>query len=210
MPEGYPNESIPFIIRGKVSAILGTYWALGYFTLGAWKRSGRTFDPSISLDRLIPFVGWGVWIYLFGILWIALPAVTINTPGLFRQISVSYFSIINFAFLCFFLFPTEVVSLRRDVSTAHLDCVTAWSIHKLHLFDPSTNLLPSLHVSLATVATLALARQYPVWRVSSFAVLIAIIVSVCISKQHTIVDAIAGVIVALTVFGITTRLKVYQ
>lgn len=204
------RKSIRFSTRVASSAGLGAFWALGYFTFGAWAQTARTFDPSISLDASIPFVGWAIWPYLFGFVWIALPAGAIRSPELFRRTAVAYALVITLSFLCFVLVPAEAISLRDHASTNGLDRLTAWAVYTLHTFDPPTNLLPSLHVSLATVATFALARQYPAWQAPAFGLLMMVIVSVCISKQHTIVDAVAGLIVALAAFNLSGRLKGLQ
>jgi membrane-associated phospholipid phosphatase len=196
--------------RAACSAGLGAFWALGYFSLGARAETVRTLDPSIPLDALIPFVGWAVWPYLLGIACIGLPAVLVRSPALFRETAIAYAIAIGLSFLCFFLAPTEAESLRTQIALADLDDYTAAAVSMLHAIDPSTNLVPSLHVSLATVAACALARQYPAMQAKVVGLLVIVIASVLMLKQHTIVDALAGLTVAAIALTLPARFKLFR
>jgi membrane-associated phospholipid phosphatase len=65
---------------------------------------------------------------------------------------------------------------------------------------------PSLHVSLSTLATVAIVRRFPRLRAVSIAWLLTIILSVCLVKQHTVVDAITGLCAAWLALRIADRL----
>jgi membrane-associated phospholipid phosphatase len=196
--------------RAACSVGLGAFWALGYFSIGARGETVRTLDPSIPLDALIPFVGWAVWPYLLGIACIGLPAVLVRSPALFRETAIAYAIVIGLSFLCFFLAPTEAESLRTQIALADLDDYTAAAVSMLHAIDPSTNLVPSLHVSLATVAACALARQYPAMQAKVVGLLVIVIASVLMLKQHTIIDALAGLTVAAIALTLSARFKVFR
>jgi hypothetical protein len=196
--------------RAACSVGLGAFWALGYFSIGARGETVRTLDPSIPLDALIPFVGWAVWPYLLGIACIGLPAVLVRSPALFRETAIVYAIVIGLSFLCFFLAPTEAESLRTQIALADLDDYTAAAVSMLHAIDPSTNLVPSLHVSLATVAACALARQYPAMQAKVVGLLVIVIASVLMLKQHTIIDALAGLTVAAIALTLSARFKVFR
>lgn len=201
------KDSLPVGIRLACVTCLGLLWASGYFLVGSWAQTSPSFNPSTSLDIAIPFVGWAVWAYLFGIVWIVTPAIVVRSPDLFGQTAFAYFTVITFSFLCFFLVPTQTENLRSQASSIGVDHLTRWAIQTLHIIDPPTNLLPSLHVSLSTIATAALKRQYRGWERSLFCLLTVIIVSVCMSKQHTIADVAGGLAVGLTAWRAAMRLK---
>lgn len=200
-------ESIRLSTRVVCSAGLGAFWALGYFTLGARAQTSGTFDPSSALDAFIPFAGWAVWPYLLGIAWIALPAALIRSPLLFRQTAQAYALVMILSFICFVLMPAASTGLRGQASTIGLDALTAWAVSTLHAIDPGTNLLPSLHVSLATVAACAMLRQHPAWRATIWSLLVVVVASVLVLKQHTIADAAAGLIVAFAAYSLVERFK---
>ncbi|MBA5687102.1 phosphatase PAP2 family protein [Rugamonas apoptosis] len=186
---------------------LAGFWALGYFTAGAWLHPAPIFDPSTALDAAIPFAGLALWPYLFGIIWIAMPAVLLQSPALFRHTARSYALLIAFSLLCFVLLPAEAPELRRQASGAGLDPLTAWALQRLHAIDPPRNLLPSLHVSLAALATCALARSDTRWRLPATLVLAMIVAAVCLSKQHTVADAVAGLLAAWLCDRVARRLN---
>ncbi|MBA5608105.1 phosphatase PAP2 family protein [Duganella sp. FT3S] len=172
------------------------FWALGYFAAGVWLHPAPIFNPSSALDAAIPFAGLALWPYLFGIVWMGMPAVLLQSPALFRHTAYSYALLIAFSILCFVLVPAEAPQLRVQAGGAGLDPLTALALRHLHAIDPPRNLLPSLHVSLAALASGALVRDDARWRVPATLVLATIVASVCLSKQHTVADAAAGLLAA--------------
>lgn len=186
---------------------LAGFWALGYFMAGVWLHPAPIFNPSSALDAAIPFAGLALWPYLFGIVWMGMPAVLLRSPALFRHTAYSYALLITFSIVCFVLVPAGAPELRAQASTTGLDPLTAWTLRHLHAIDPPRNLLPSLHVSLAALAACALARHDARWRLPAALVLATIVASVCLSKQHTVADAAAGLLAAWLCDGLARRLS---
>ncbi|HJU99113.1 MAG TPA: phosphatase PAP2 family protein [Burkholderiaceae bacterium] len=184
---------------------LAGFWALGYFMAGVWLHPAPVFNPSTALDAAIPFTGLALWPYLSGIVWMGMPAVLLQSPALFRHTAYSYALLIAISILCFVLVPAEAPQLRAQASGAGLDPLTAWALLHLHAIDPPRNLLPSLHVSLAALAACALARSDVRWRLPAALVLATIVASVCLSKQHTVADAAAGLLAAWLCDGLARR-----
>lgn len=175
---------------------LAGFWALGYFAAGIWLRPAPVFNPWSPLDDAIPFAGLALWPYLCGIVWMGLPAVLLQSSALFRHTARSYALLIALSVMCFVLLPAEAPELRRQASAADLDPLTAFALRHLHAIDPPRNLLPSLHVSLATLSAAALARSDLRWHLPGGVMLAVIVASVCLSKQHTVADAAAGLLAA--------------
>ena len=175
---------------------LAGFWALGYFAAGIWLRPAPVFNPWSPLDDAIPFAGLALWPYLCGIVWMGLPAVLLQSSALFRHTARSYALLIALSVMCFVLLPAEAPELRRQASAAGLDPLTAFALCHLHAIDPPRNLLPSLHVSLATLSAAALARSDLRWHLPGGVMLAVIVASVCLSKQHTVADAAAGLLAA--------------
>lgn len=178
-------------------------WALGYFGIGARAGPGA-FDPSTALDAAIPFAGWAVWIYLGALVWIGLPALLLG-PALFRRAALAYAVAIATALVCFALLPSTAPLLRAQASPAGQPLATAWALAALHRIDPPTNLLPSLHMALACLASIALAQQHPRWRTACWAALACIGLAVCLSKQHALADAAAGLLAGAASWAVAVR-----
>jgi hypothetical protein len=202
------DGSLPVSTATRIgfTVLLSGVWAAGYFSIGTWTHTLRTHhDPSTRLDAVIPFVPWAVWPYLLAIAWIAAPAALIRSVPQFRRTAISYFLVLALSLLCFAVFPTVSGQLREQISSAGCDAATAWAIHALLSTDPPSNLAPSLHVSLSALATAAMAARYPRWQVLAIACLLVVILSVCLLKQHTVVDAVTGLCAAWLALRVADR-----
>ncbi len=189
-----PAHRLPLASRIACGIVLGGAWAVGYFGI-AW-RIAPVADPTTVLDAAIPFTGWTVWIYLAGLPWIVAPLVLVREPRLFWRAALAYAIAIGAGFLCFTALQTEAPALRAQAAADGLDAATAWALLTLHRLDAPVNLLPSLHVALAWLAAWALACQHRRWRHACYAAAAAVTASVCLVKQHTALDALAGLLLA--------------
>lgn len=198
------SPSVPWASRLAWSAGLAALWGTGYLTLGASRPLSR-LDPTTALDALIPFAGWAVWPYLLGIVWIVLPAVVIRSAALFARTAAAILIAMIVSFTCFAVAPAGAAGLRAQASDAGLDTLTAMALRTLHAIDPPTNLLPSLHVGLAVVATLALVSERRRWRLGGALMLTAIVASVCLTKQHTVLDVAGGLATGLVAFAVAPQ-----
>lgn len=189
------------IVRVTWFSGLGVVWTFGYLSLGYRAEHVHALDPTLWLDSLIPFVVWGIWPYLLGIVGIALPVVLIRTPSLFVRTAAAYVVVTAASFLCFFLFPTNAPSLRPYDAALESDSLTAMAYNALYRFDRTTNLVPSMHVSLATLSMLACAQEHIAYRWWAYGGWLMLVVSVCVTKQHSVVDLLSGAVLAQTVFS---------
>jgi membrane-associated phospholipid phosphatase len=205
-------HSGPVALSTRAACVLslGAFWAIGYFALGARAQAVPAIDPSIPLDGSIPFVGWAVWPYLLGIIFIGSLAVTIRSPPVFRESAIAYAIVIGFSFMCFFLAPTAAEGMRSQASFAGLDGYTTFAVKMLHAIDPATNQAPSMHVSLACVAACMSARQYPTKQAFFGGLLVIVTASVLVLKQHAIIDVLAGLAVAAIALVLSPCIRVLQ
>lgn len=96
--------------------------------------------------------------------------------------------------ICFLLFPTTNV---RPVIEGHSLC-EEW-MRLLYQVDAADNLFPSIHCLTSQFCVIAVRgnKKIPKWyRVLSVLIAISIFVSTLTTKQHVIVDVIAGVLLA--------------
>ena len=156
--------------------------------------------PASAMDRRIPFVGWTVWIYhtqlffLLASVGIMRRAATI-TRALYAMAAASLIS-----FAVFFVYPT---TLPRAEPAA--GALTRRAFALLYSLDGPTNCLPSLHVALACIAALGVSaeRQWARRVAWSWAALITI--STLTTKQHYLVDVLAGLCVAVLCWNAMKR-----
>jgi membrane-associated phospholipid phosphatase len=189
-----PVSSVSLRDRAACGAALGMFWGFGYFGLAA--GSPVRFDPTTGLDAAIPFIGWSVWVYVGGIVWISAPLVLVDERELFWQSAATYVAALSLGFLCFAAFQAGAPALRQQASPLGSDPLTAWALLTLHHIDAPVNLLPSLHVALVWMSSSAIWRQHPRWRIGCGLVAAVVTTSVCLSKQHTVLDVAAGLALA--------------
>ena len=192
--------------RLACTASLAAFWAVGYSALGSSHPASR-LDPTTALDTLIPFAGWAVWAYLGGIAWIVLPAILIRSAPVFARTAAAFLIALILSFASFAFAPASATGLRAQASAAGLDTLTAMALRTLHALDPPTNLFPSLHVGLAVVATLALVDEHPRCRWGAVLLLAVIVASVCLAKQHTLLDVAGGLLTGLVAFAAAPGLR---
>jgi len=147
--------------------------------------------PMWAIDRLIPFIGWTVWVYhtqlfflLFGV-W-AIKQTTNISRTLYAMAMASASS-----FAVFFVYPTTLprASMASDV-------LTGQAFAFLYAIDPATNCFPSLHVALAALAALGVAGESKRMGIVAMTWAALIGVSTLTTRQHYFIDVIGGLCVA--------------
>jgi membrane-associated phospholipid phosphatase len=179
--------------RHKWPAFVAGYlgFCLLYMLTGRVHLGGAVLLPVTVLDRRIPFLSPTVWIYhtqffflLAGVRALRQPAVISRT--LYAMAAASLIS-----FAVFFVYPTTLP--RVEVSAGPL---TRRAFALLYAIDPPTNCLPSLHVALAWVAALGVGKENRRAGVAALAWAALISLSTLTTKQHYLIDVLAGLCVA--------------
>ena len=150
-----------------------------------------TLTPSV-LDAAIPFLPWTVWAYLLQfpylgfVYWRARDTVA-WARDLRGMLAATVASVAVFV-----LYPTGIPREAVDADPA-----TTLAFAVLYGTDPATNCLPSLHVSLAFLGAAGFWPERPRLAGACLAWAALITVSTLTTKQHYVVDVLAGLAVAL-------------
>lgn len=159
--------------------------------------------PELALDRALPLIpSWAIVygaLYLFLIL---LPLFVVRQDELIRRTVYAYLLIWITAYLFFFVvYPTAAP--RPD--TVIGEGFAAWGLRVLYSSDPPHNCFPSLHVAHSFVSALACSRVHR--RLGTIAMISATLVafSTLLTKQHYVLDVVAGVFLAFAAYGIFLR-----
>lgn len=159
--------------------------------------------PELPLDRALPLIP--AWALVYGALYlflILLPIFVVRDDEHIRRTVFAYLLIWISAYLFFFIFyPTAAPRPARVIGEGF----AMWGLRALYGSDPPYNCFPSLHVAHSFVSALTVV---PVHRgVGVFAVFSAILVamSTLFTKQHYVVDVIAGVFLAFVACAIFLR-----
>lgn len=159
--------------------------------------------PELALDRALPLVpSWAIVYgarYLFLIL---LPVLVVRQDELIQRTVYAYLLIWITAYVFFFVvYPTAAP--RPDKVSG--EGFAVWGLRALYSSDPPYNCFPSLHVAHSFVSALACSRVHR--RLGIIAMLSATLVafSTLFTKQHYVLDVVAGVFLAFVAYGIFLR-----
>ena len=154
------------------------------------------YNLSNRLDDQIPLIPWTVVIY-FGcyVLWIVnyILGCRQERKTAFRFISADFLAKI-ICMICFVIFPTTNV---RPIISGN----TIWDVgmRLLYRMDAADNLFPSIHCLTSWFCYIAVREndKIPLWyrRFSAFAAVL-VFISTLTTKQHVLIDVVAGVALA--------------
>ena len=140
------------------------------------------------IDDWIPYRPNWVWIYSF----LYYPVIlyinwTVESPGQFTRVAISYLLLLFLQMAFFLLFP--VVTPESWRATNKQRTYSERFLAFVQRFDAASNSFPSMHVSVAMLTALHLDASLGPW-VFAFPMMIAL--SCLFTKQHYVVDLPAG------------------
>ena len=183
------NMWLPLVLA--VSFNMMTYFGTRILTAERYH-----YDLSNQLDDKIPFVPWTVTIYfccyVFWILNYLLGCMQEKKTA-FRFISAD-FAAKAVCLICFLVFPT---TNTRPL----IEGTSVWEVVMglLYRADAADNLFPSIHCLTSWFCFIAVRenKKIPMWyKIASLLFALSVCVSTLMTKQHVMIDAIAGVALA--------------
>ena len=173
-----------------------------YFVIAAMTRGEAAYVPAVALDEAIPLEpGWMLVygsLYVFALL---MPVLVVRDRELFRRAMQSYLAVMIVAYAGFLLYPTAAPRPEEVIG----DGFSAWSLRLAYAIDPPYGCFPSLHVAYAFVSALTCYRVHR--GVGAAAALWAALigVSTLYTKQHYVVDVLAGALAAWVACAVFLR-----
>ena len=173
-----------------------------YFVIGDLTRSRPAYAPEIALDAAFPLQP--AWMLVYGSLYVfigILPVLVVRQQELFRRAMQAYLTVMIAAYAGFLLYPTAAPRPAEVVG----DGFAAWSLRLAYSLDPPHGCFPSLHVAYAFVSALTCYRVHR--GVGSGAAIWATLIgfSTLYTKQHYVVDAVAGALLAYVAYLVFLR-----
>lgn len=197
--------SLPFRLGIFCLTMLG--WLVLYFIVNRMQIEPATrLDLGTAFDQKIPYVPQFALVYFSTYIFVLQPFIILNKAGQFYWMLTSFVSISILASLIHALIPSKIE--RIDQGNA-----SGLSGYLLGIFQktckPYGN-FPSMHVGLSVpvVAANFLAGG-PVIGFISLVWAILIALSTLYTKQHYILDVLAGVLGGLVIFTLTTWFMLY-
>jgi membrane-associated phospholipid phosphatase len=164
---------------------------------------GRTVHvPAVALDRMVPVQP--AWALVYGALYlflILLPVFVVRQEDQIRRTFLAYLLVWITAYVCFLVYPTIAPRPVKLVGRGFV----VWTLRFLYSADPPYNCFPSLHVAHSFVSALTC---YRVHRGVGFAGIVCasvVGISTLYTKQHYVLDVIAGFFLALAAYAVLLR-----
>jgi membrane-associated phospholipid phosphatase len=185
------------LLAGAFMFLLPMYFVIGQATAG-----GAHYQPFIALDHAMPLSP--PWIFVYGSLYMCgflLPLVVVRGQELFRQTLKAYLFVMLVSYAGFWWYPT--IAPRVETSVVH--GFAEWCLQVFYSIDQPFGCFPSLHVAYSMVGALACYRMHR--RVGVIAVSWAALIglSTVYTKQHFVVDAIAGAVLGVAAYWLFLR-----
>ena len=163
---------------------------------------GAPHRPELWLDRILPLQP--AWALVYGPLYlflIVLPVFVVREQDHIRRTFLAYLAVWITAYVCFWIYPTIAPRPDQVIGKGF----ASWGLQFLYDADPPYNCFPSLHVAHSFVSALTCYAVHR--RVGIFATVAAAIValSTLFTKQHYVLDVIAGVSLACIAYMIFLR-----
>lgn len=158
--------------------------------------------PALALDHVLPLQP--AWAMVYGALYaflIVLPIFIVRQDDHIRGTFLAYLTVWIAAYICFWVYPTIAPRPTKVPGTGFL----VWGLRSLYGADPPYNCFPSLHVAHSFVSA------FTCFRVNKNVGVVAIIcaslvgLSTLFTKQHYVLDVIAGVLLAGVAYVVFLR-----
>jgi membrane-associated phospholipid phosphatase len=164
---------------------------------------GRTLHvPELAWDRVVPLQP--AWALVYGSLYlfvILLPVLIVRQEEQIRRTVRAYLLVWIAAYVCFLIYPTTAPRPAKVIGEGF----AVWGLRFLYSADPPYNCFPSLHVAHSFVSALTCYRLHRGMGVAAALCASLIGVSTLHTKQHYILDVIAGIFLACVAYAVFLR-----
>jgi membrane-associated phospholipid phosphatase len=158
--------------------------------------------PDVAFDRLVPLhPTWALVYGSFYLFLIILPVIVVRQQEQIRRTFRAYLMVWITAYICFLLYPTIAPRPAHVIGGGF----AVWGLRLLYDSDPPYNCFPSLHVAHSFVSAFVCYRVHRGVGIASALCALLIGVSTLYTKQHYILDVIAGIFLACVAYVVFLR-----
>ncbi len=166
-----------------------------------------------NLDNYIPFVKGMVIPYLLWYIYIVIPLIYLgfHSKDDFYKLSFFMFTGMTICFLIYLIFPNGQ-NLRPVINSQDL---LSKIIKSIYIKDTPTNSAPSMHVLNSIAVHMAIIKcdkfKNNKWLcIISNCIMISIIASTVMIKQHSILDVMYGIILSIVLYWLIYEVNVLK
>ena len=191
MDSGWYLKRLGFVLAAA-AVFLTEYHVVAVLT------AGRHVDLMSSADRAIPLVPWTAWLYAplyaAGIL---ATGFMVRDHALFLRGALAALVGQTINSVLYIAVPSAYPR-AESFADAPSEGLSMAILHWVHSIDPPNNTFPSAHVMVAFLCAVLAWRSGSRWRWFPLLTAAGIAIAVTTTKQHYIVDSVAGIAVGAT------------
>jgi len=194
------------LVVGLTSTVVMIIGGYQFYFWCQRRTKGRARSFSFRMENAIRLRPAWVWIYS-GLYYPAIVAAVLSARDFryFNYMAFSYFVLLAFQMAAFLTFPVEVPpewrqGIVREASTSQR------FLAFVHGFDARSNCFPSMHVSVATLTALHIARNLPSLAIAGAVFVVLIVFSCIFTKQHYLMDIPVALMLGWFCFQIFLRI----
>lgn len=191
---------MPSSVWGINAVVMMVFWSGGYVLTGALAYQGDFMSLAIPIDHRIPFRPEWVFVYLTVYFVFVLPFFYLEDRKALIAMDISQFVALGISYTMFIYLP-----VAYDRPSVEVVDFATWTLSVVQGNDPPWNCFPSTHCIACTISSLALMkynRKVGWWVLIST---IFICASTVFTKQHFVLDVVAGVLLGAAIFYLVRK-----
>ena len=202
-------EKIPLkkIVNHQNKTTIVSFFAMIMFGLyaisGVFQIGEPRFLPLSDSEMNIPFIIDSIWVYVMMYPFLLWSIFSYKCEENFNKVLYSFIIVSLITIIIFQLFPVGYP--REFYPLPHANSPSVNLFYKIRWIDSPMNCFPSLHVSLCFLFSFGhWSENKKLFWISLF-ITILISISTLTTKQHYIVDVVAGLILSFVIFTSVKR-----
>lgn len=198
------NSTLPFLFRMQILALTLLGWLVMYFFVNRLEVAHvRRLDFGTAWDRKIPYQPLFALVYFSTYLFVVQPFFILSNVRQFSVMLVSFVAISVISSLVHATMPSKIERVEQVTAGG----VSGWMLGTFQKMCKPYGNFPSMHVGLSVPVIAAnFIAGGPL--IGMFILLwgILIALSTLFTKQHYIVDVLAGMVGGMAIFGVVFTL----
>lgn len=183
---------------------------LVYMGTDAITEGWKHYDLTLPIDRAVPVVPAFASVYLGCYLFWIVNYIMIARQGEEKCIRFVTADMLSRVICAVFYLAMPTTNVRPDIAGTGL-----WETVLLYVYsiDPPTRLFPSIHCLVSWFCYIGIRRQKNIpkaYRIFSCFFALLVCVSTQFTKQHYIIDAIGGILIAEGTYWLAFHTQLYQ
>lgn len=203
---------------GRIIPSFGVISLISCFLVNSLIYSGTQFlmadakhyDFTTWLDNRIPFVKWWIIIYVVCFGFWAVNYVLIVREGREKWFRFATADMLSRVICGIFFVIMPTTNCRPEVTGTGFTTMLVQFIYKM---DAPTNLFPSIHCLVSWFCFVGIRKSHkiPFWY-KAFSCVFALMIcaSTQFTKQHYLIDLVAGIAIAELCYALTTHTNIYR